>query len=195
MTILGLIRHGETDWNAEGRVQGQSDIPLNVKGLAQAEALARRLAQEDWDHLYASDLSRAYETARAIARLNGLHVTADPRLREVNAGEWEGLTLEQRVTKWGDQWSQISTGQETPDRVVARAQTFLEEICRKHPDQRILIVSHGAWLGHTIRHLLGARQDRTDKLRNTAVSIVRRAGEIWTCERYNCIAHLQDQSQ
>src|SRR5436190_1312043 len=92
MTTLLLVRHGETDWNAAGRLQGHTDRPLNEYGRRQAKELADRLAGEGADAIYASDLSRAKETAEIVGERLGLTVVIDADLREKNWGSWEGLT-------------------------------------------------------------------------------------------------------
>ena len=91
MTRIMLARHGETDWNREGRWQGHSDQPLNATGIAQAQALARRLAGEEIAALYTSDLLRAAQTAAEVTRTTGLEAILTPRLREVDVGDLVGL--------------------------------------------------------------------------------------------------------
>ena len=97
MTTLLLVRHGETDWNAEGKLQGHTDRPLNDYGRRQAQILADRLAKEKIDAVYASDLCRARETAEILGERLGLAVGVDPDLREKNWGSWEGLTSDERL--------------------------------------------------------------------------------------------------
>src|SRR5215211_8136133 len=92
VTAILLARHGETDWNREGRFQGWADPPLNDAGRAQAQALAERLREMPFDAVYASDLRRAFETAEIVAASHGVPVTPDPGLREVDIGSWSGLT-------------------------------------------------------------------------------------------------------
>jgi uncharacterized phosphatase len=152
VTKLLLVRHGETDWNLERRVQGQTDTPLNETGRRQAEALARELANERIDAVYASDLRRALDTARAIAGPRGLGVHLVPELREKNFGSWEGLTddevlerfPEARTGPWGDA--------ETPDDVVERVLGALRHIAERHPGDQVLVVSHGGPLRAVLRH-------------------------------------------
>src|SRR5688500_9075185 len=91
-TTILLVRHGETDWNLERRVQGHSDRPLNDTGRRQAIELATALGDEPVDAIYSSDLVRAHETARILAERRGLGVTVIPELREKSFGTWEGLT-------------------------------------------------------------------------------------------------------
>src|SRR5947199_3660663 len=95
MATLLLIRHGETDWNAEHRWQGHADVPLNARGREQAKALAEELAPEGIDAIYASDLSRARDTAEIVGERLGVPVVLDPDLREIDVGSREGLTGEE----------------------------------------------------------------------------------------------------
>jgi broad specificity phosphatase PhoE len=88
MTCLLLIRHGETDWNIEGRWQGQADVPLNQRGRQQAIDIARSLCHSDIHAIYSSDLQRAWHTAQVLARLKKLPIQPDTRLREIHQGEW-----------------------------------------------------------------------------------------------------------
>lgn len=93
MTTLGIIRHGSTHWNKEGRAQGNSNIPLDQAGLSEAYKLAERLATEKWNVIYSSDLLRAKQTAEAIEKnVENIEIHLDPRLREVSGGQIEGTT-------------------------------------------------------------------------------------------------------
>jgi broad specificity phosphatase PhoE len=135
MTTLLLVRHGETDWNAEGRLQGHTDRPLNPYGREQAKALAERVADDGIRAVYASDLSRARETAEIVGERLGLTVVIDPDLREKNWGSWEGLTGAERdgVEYVGE------TAQEHSERIL-RA---VRRIAERHPGERVLVVTHG----------------------------------------------------
>ncbi len=142
-TTILLVRHGETDWNLERRVQGHSDRPLNDTGRRQAIELASALADEPVDAVYASDLVRAHETARILAERKGLGVTVIPELREKDFGTWEGLTdreilerfPEARSGPWGDG--------ETHDDMAGRVVEALRRIAESHPGGRVLVVAHG----------------------------------------------------
>jgi broad specificity phosphatase PhoE len=143
VTTILLARHGETDWNAEGRVQGHTDRPLNETGIEQAHALAEELAGERIDAVYASDLSRALDTARAVAEPRGLSVTPLIGLRERNFGTWEGM-LDEEIRErfpeadngpWGDD--------ETPKQLKERVVEALLQIAEEHPGGQVLVVSHG----------------------------------------------------
>ena len=100
MTKVVLIRHGQTEWNIAGKYQGQSDVALSDKGIEQARCLAQNFPLEQLDAVYASDLSRALVTAEQVARHFGCVVQPEPSLREMNFGEWEGLTYKQIAAQW-----------------------------------------------------------------------------------------------
>jgi len=139
VTTLLLVRHGETDWNAEGRLQGHTDRPLNDFGRRQAAALAERLAAEPAiDAVYASDLSRARETAEILAHRLGLPVVTVPDLRERNWGNWEGLTGSER-----DRVEYVGEERDAHGERVIRA---VRRIAEEHPGQRIVVVTHGGSL-------------------------------------------------
>lgn len=105
MIQLGLIRHGTTEWNLEGRMQGQMDTPLAEVGRVQAKSLANRLKYEAWDGIIASDLMRAHETALTIEKITGVPLLGvDARLRERAFGQLEGTTVQDRIAKWGEDW-------------------------------------------------------------------------------------------
>jgi alpha-ribazole phosphatase len=150
MNLL-LIRHGQTKWNLEQRFQGQSDIPLNETGRKQAQALAKRLAAEHFDAIYSSDLQRAIETAKTIC---ASQIHSDPRLREVNFGDWEGMVYDEIKAKYpetlvaweNDIFKNAPPHGETLEGLAVRVQSMLDELREKHEDQNILIVAHGGVL-------------------------------------------------
>lgn len=150
MTYLWLVRHGQTDWNAEGRYQGQADPPLNAAGRAQAEGVAALLAGQAFAALCSSDLQRARETAQIAGRLLGLTATLDPRWREINLGDWEGLRVEEIVRRYPREWSRRlknplharAPGGESLAQVAARTQAAADSAARAHPGGRVLVVSH-----------------------------------------------------
>jgi broad specificity phosphatase PhoE len=153
MTEILLTRHGETDWNVGRRVQGHTDIPLNVAGVDQARVLAEQLAGEPLKAVFSSDLSRALDTATAVADMHGLVVTVDPRLREKNFGTWEGLT----DVEIGERFPDAQRGQwgdaETTEEVSARVLSVLDSIRELHPTGPVLVVSHGGPLRAALRAL------------------------------------------
>jgi broad specificity phosphatase PhoE len=170
VTTILLVRHGETDWNLERRVQGHSDTPLNDTGRAQALALAETLEGEEFDAVYASDLARAFDTAQVVAERRGLPVTPVPGLRERNFGTWEGLTDTEiferfpaaKIGSWGDA--------ETQDEMRERVLGALREIAAAHPNGRVLVVTHG---GPVRRLLVECGLDGNGPIGNCALYEVR----------------------
>jgi broad specificity phosphatase PhoE len=152
MTTILLARHGETDWNVEGRLQGWDDRPLNETGRAQARELARRLGDVPFDAAYASDLARARETAEIVAAPHGVPVVVDPDLREMHYGSWSGLTREEIELRFpGAERHDGETREDHLGRVLAAA----ERIAARHPGERVLIVSHGGSMRALRRHCVG----------------------------------------
>lgn len=190
MTTFGWIRHGETEWNLEGRIQGQTDIPLNEAGRAQARAAAERLRSEPaWDVLYASDLSRALETAKTIGAAIGLPVAEDERLREMSFGMMEGTTLPERLARYGTGWDTHDPAAESGEDVAARGTAFVRDALARHPGRRVLIVSHGALIARTLT-ALAPDEIWTEKLGNTSMTVMRLADGAWRRDLYNCTKHL-----
>jgi broad specificity phosphatase PhoE len=138
VTTLLLVRHGETDWNAEGRLQGHTDRPLNEHGRRQAKDLAERLAGEGADAIYASDLLRAKATAEIIGTRLGLPVVIDADLREKNWGNWEGLTGDERI--------HVEFEGESTQAHRERMLRAVRRIVERHPGQRVVVVTHGGSL-------------------------------------------------
>jgi broad specificity phosphatase PhoE len=160
-TTILLARHGETDWNAERRFQGHADPPLNERGVTQASDLARKLAHVHLDAVYASDLRRASETARIVVEGRPLSVTELRDLREVDVGEWSGLSageIEQRdpdgLRRWRHGtagWRGGETFEETRERIVGA----LHRLAEAHPGETLLVVSHGAAIRAALAHARG----------------------------------------
>jgi broad specificity phosphatase PhoE len=153
MARLWLVRHGETDWNVEGRWQGQAAFapPLNAVGRAQTHALAAQLDGQSFEALYSSDLLRARETADIIAARLRLPVRLEPRLREVNLGRWEGMLGEDIARQYPaellrrehDPLHARPPGGESVTQVAARVGAAVDDMARAHPAGLIVVVSHG----------------------------------------------------
>ncbi|PKO01640.1 MAG: hypothetical protein CVU43_11950 [Chloroflexi bacterium HGW-Chloroflexi-5] len=151
MVEITLVRHGQTDWNAARRFQGQTDIALNPTGIEQANKLAAILAEDHFDAIYASDLSRASQTASIIADTLGLPVTKDARLREICKGVFEGMVYDEVKEKYpvelqrdhDDPINSRTPGAETVAEVAMRMRAAADEIAARHLGGRILLVSHG----------------------------------------------------
>jgi len=151
MTLILLVRHGQTEWNRVERFRGRADVPLNEMGLAQAEATGRRVAQ-GWrlTVIYSSPLSRSVKTAEAIARHFDLPVQIHPGLADIDYGDWQGLTPDEARQNWAEQ---IDNWYNHPERVCIpngetlaglrrRAMKTVKELVRKHPDETIVLVGH-----------------------------------------------------
>jgi broad specificity phosphatase PhoE len=162
VTTLLLARHGETDWNRDGRWQGHSNTRLNESGRRQAAELAEAL--DGVDVLYSSDLDRARETAEIVAARLGLEVRFDRRLRERSFGAWEGLTMEEIESRFAEPYRRWRTGEshgaedaEPFEAFGARVQEFLEDIVERHPDETVLVIAHGGAI--RVIHALAAGMD------------------------------------
>jgi len=161
MTRLLLWRHGQTAWNAAGRVQGQTDIDLTDLGRAQAEAAAPKLAEQHPDLIVSSDLRRAADTAAALAAITGLPVALDARLRERHHGIWEGLTNTEITSRWpaeAERWRAglpVGLNIEEPDELGKRVVTALQDIAGRAPGATIVVTSHGAAIRRATGVLLG----------------------------------------
>lgn len=151
MTEFVLVRHGETDWNASGRLHGSLDIPLNETGIRQARALGALLTQDRYDVFYSSPQSRAYATAIEIATSLGrpdADIVVSESLRERNFGDAEGTSLEERRLRWPDkQWPNA----EPIDTMYVRVRDVLNVIQDQYPEERVLLVTHGSWVRSALR--------------------------------------------
>jgi broad specificity phosphatase PhoE len=150
-TELILIRHGESQWNVEGRWQGQADPPLSERGRRQARDAIERIASLEPAALYSSNLCRAHETALILGRRIGLEPRIEPRLQEFNVGVWSGLTKPEIERRWPGQYARFSFreldfrpgGGESPRELMARVHEALDEIADRHAGLRVLLISHG----------------------------------------------------
>ena len=150
-----LVRHGQTQWNKEGKYTGQSDIPLNQTGIEQAEAASADILKLEPDLIFSSDLQRAIQTAHLIrADQPSIPLITDKRLREIHQGEWEGLQETEIKKRFEEQFkirkeNPLETappGGETIGEVYDRVRDFLREMQKKHDGKTILIVAHGVVL-------------------------------------------------
>ena len=162
-TKIVLVRHGETRWNVEQRIQGQGDSPLTDAGIEQARAIGRRLAREHFDRLVASDLGRTMQTAGEIAALTGHAVVADARLRERHFGAGEGLTYGEIDARYPGAFSRVREvdpdfaipGGESRRQFHARVVAALEHLAQEHRGEALVVVTHGGVLATLYRHVHG----------------------------------------
>jgi broad specificity phosphatase PhoE len=200
---LLLIRHAQSIANAQARIQGQFDSPLSEQGRQQAQALARRLSEEDWSiaAIYASDLSRAADTARIVGSKLGLPVTLEPRLREYDAGVLNGLTWEEVEGCYPELWQEFQRGgewvpipgEEGNDAFRVRLVAVVDGVRARHEgDGTVLVVSHGASLGMILLHLLGLERKLASPFAfgNASLSIVEFRARGPVIVRLNDTCHL-----
>ena len=162
-TEIILIRHGETEWNSQQRMQGHSNSDLSSVGQAQIQALGQWMKNVPFDHIYSSDSLRAKQTAEAITQFSGHELKIDLRLREKNLGVFEGLTSEEarerhpevfRLFKTAGSKYVIDEGEST-QQLQDRALEIVNEIRIKHPEERVLLVTHGGFIRVVMKHSLG----------------------------------------
>lgn len=201
MTRLVLIRHGETEWNREGRIQGHVDIALSQVGIAQAEALAERLAAEPLDALYSSDLQRARATAERIARRTGQRVITDPRLRERHLGVLQAFTRDESARLQPEVYERYRRGEadyvipggESARRFFERVIGALAEIAQRLPGARIAVVTHGGVLDAVYRCAsgLGPEGSRVVPLLNASLNEFDYRNGAWRLHAWGDVGHLE----
>lgn len=174
---LALIRHGQTDWNLRGLMQGRTDIPLNDTGRAQAESAAARIDRAEWDVVVSSTLGRARETAAILAARLGLPVAgAYDDLVEQDFGAAEGTLVSEIDVRWP---GRAFERKEPEDEVGPRGVRALERIAAEQAGARVLAVAHGTLIRHVLGELTGHDARSYPKLDNLAVSQVERADAAW----------------
>lgn len=200
-TTLCIVRHGETAWNAEHRVQGQLDVPLNSIGLAQAKAAAAVLAKEPFDVIYSSDLSRARQTAQPAAEQLGKEVLLEQDLRERHYGIFERLTYAEVKVKFPEDYARFAardpeyafrTGESLKD-FAARSISVLTRIAEANEGRRILVFTHGGVLDHVYRHVSGVSlsAERDFGIPNAGLNRIEVSPGGWRIRAWADVAHLE----
>jgi len=199
-STLIVIRHGETVWNREKRMQGTTDTPLTDVGREQAQALGRRLAGHAFVALYTSDLSRARDTARAIAEHTGRAAVTEPRLQERRFGIFEGLTFEEIVARYPEEHARFASrdpdyavpGGESAHSFTQRCVGCLAEIAGRHRGHEVVVVTHGLVLDSLYRaaHGLDHGARRPVPLINASLNVFGYDGAAWRLELWGDISHL-----
>jgi len=199
-TEIILIRHGETEWNSQRRMQGHSNSDLSSVGQAQIQALGQWMKIVPFDHIYSSDSLRAKQTAEAITQYSGHELKIDLRLREKNLGVFEGLTSEEarerhpevfRLFKTAGSKYVIDEGEST-QQLQDRALEIVNEIRIKHPEERVLLVTHGGFIRVVMKHSLGLSLETPTRflIRNTGV--FRLVWEDkWLVSQMGGVSHLE----
>ncbi len=186
------MRHGITEWNRLGKIQGVTDIPLNSEGVKQARLLAERLARdmETWNGIVCSDLRRAVQTGEILAERLGIPLLKDSRLRERSFGEAEGTTEAERLSRWGNNWRQLVPDQESDELIRARGHEFVNDLSEKHPGEAWLVVTHGSFLARMLQSLCTQLDD--SHLLNVSLTVIEKQQKGWKPLLHNCTIHLQD---
>ena len=199
-TRLCMVRHGETDWNAERRIQGQLDIPLNAKGRSQALAMARGLADERFAALYSSDLQRAMQTAAATASTHQLAIRREPLLRERHFGVLQSMTAEEARVRHPEASQRLAVRDteyafddgESLAIFEQRIRAYLSELFRRHAGETVLVVTHGGVLDIAYRHATGMplSSRRDFALPNAALNWLEGDAEGWRVLRWADLSHV-----
>ncbi len=200
-TRICIVRHGETDWNVEKRIQGNIDVALNAAGIAQAEATAVGLAGRCFDALYSSDLDRALETARRLAARLGLTVRAEPGLRERHYGLLQGLTAAEIAARYPaayahylsrDPEHRFGSGESLAD-FAARIVAAIEALANRHAGEDVLLVSHGGVLDICYRRATGRplSAPRDFAIPNAALNWFEVGAEGWRLIEWADRRHLE----
>ncbi|MEI4770935.1 histidine phosphatase family protein [Psychrobacillus sp. FJAT-51614] len=188
MTIICLIRHGETDWNVIGKLQGRTDIPLNETGILQAEECSEFLKTSQWDVIITSPLKRAKQTAKIINKNVIVPVVEMEEFLERDYGDAEGMTYEERISKFPDN---IYPNQEERASLNKRVIEGIEKINQRYGDNKILLVAHGAVINAILAVLSNGKigSGKTNLI-NACISNIYLHQDKWRIKDFNQISHL-----
>ena len=196
-----LVRHGQSTWNREHRIQGQLDPPLSDEGRHQVELLGRRLAGRHLAGFYASDLKRAFETAEAIGAFVDLIPEPTPGLREIYLGDWEGLRTDEIAERFPDAWARwrqepdwdLVPGGEGAARFEARVIATLDEILDRHSHGDVLVVTHGGVIQVALHRVIGrpSRGLFPFKIQNASISLIEVRRGRMVIGGSNDVGHLE----
>ena len=196
-----LVRHGQSTWNREHRIQGQLDPPLSTEGRRQAQMVGRRLAGRRIAGFYASDLKRAWETAKAIGATIGLDPEPAPGLREIYLGEWEGLRTEELAVRFPQAWARwnqepdwdVVPGGEGAEVFEARVATALDAIFERHAHGDVVVVTHGGVIQVALHRVVGRPSQGLFpfKIQNASISVIEKRNGRMIIDGSNDIGHLE----
>jgi len=199
---MTIVRHGETDWNAISRIQGQQDVALNYRGIQQAQAAATHLAGQHFDALYSSDLKRAYDSAIPLSKIINLPVQTTPSIREWKLGILEGLLRTEAEQQYPDIYPIYD--QQHPDSLIPQGETirqrhqracqWLEDKSLQHQNQHILVITHGGILDDWYRHVknIPLETSRDWLLNNAGISQFEKTNGQWKLLIWSEISHLKN---
>ncbi|WP_440971154.1 histidine phosphatase family protein [Peribacillus frigoritolerans] len=188
ITTICLVRHGQTDWNALGKLKGQTDIPLNELGKIQARQCGEFMSKDDWDVIITSPLKRARETADIISHYIEVPVIEKMEFIEKNFGVAEGMTAAERKSAFRDK---DYPGQENQESLRNRLMNGLQEIQKEYPEKKVILVAHGAVI-HFILRLMSNESIVSNEIRlfNACLSTIRFEVDSWMIDDFNQVNHL-----
>jgi len=202
ITGITVIRHGETEWNKIGLQQGHLNSNLTILGIKQAETLANALSEIKFDHIYSSDLLRAFDTAKIISKKMNLEIKTDPRLRERNLGIMQGLTIAEFKEKFPEEYAKfISDDPDVPvkngeskNEHFKRVKQCIVELGNRHIGENILIVTHGGVIEKIFRFALGIPLEakRNFSLFNSSINTFTFQDNILFLKTWGDINHLKE---
>lgn len=200
-----LVRHGQSTWNHERRIQGQLDPPLSEDGRLQAARLGHRLAARRLAGFYTSDLKRAFETAELVGQAIGAEATSMPGLREIFLGEWEGLRTDEIAERYPQAWARwreepnwdLVPGGESAALFESRVAAALETIFARHERGEVLVVTHGGVIQIALGRVVGraSRGLFPFKIQNASISVIEKTNRRVVVSGVNDIAHLESGSE
>jgi broad specificity phosphatase PhoE len=197
---LLLVRHGQSTWNSEHRIQGQLDPPLSDEGRRQAERVGQRIAGRRFAGFYSSDLKRAFETAQAIEAATGFQAESMPGLREIFLGEWEGLRTDDLAQRFPEAWASwteepdwdLVSGGEGAALFETRVAAALDEILGRHAQGDVVVVTHGGVIQIALHRVIGrpSRGLFPFKIQNASISVIERRDGRMVIAGVNDTSHL-----
>jgi broad specificity phosphatase PhoE len=197
---LLLVRHGQSTWNSEHRIQGQLDPPLSDEGRRQAERVGQRLAGRRLVRVYSSDLKRAFETAQAIEAATGHQAEPMAGLREIFLGEWEGLRTDDLAQRFPEAWASwtdepdwdLVPGGEGAALFETRVAAALDEILRRHTQGDVVVVTHGGVIQIALHRVIGrpSRGLFPFKIQNASISVIEKRDGRMIVAGVNDTSHL-----
>lgn len=197
---LLLVRHGQSTWNADRRIQGQLDPPLSQRGVVQAQEIAERLAGHRLAGFYCSDLCRTRQTAQLIGETVGMDPVAEPGLREIRLGEWEGKTSQELAVEFPGLWTEwvkrpswdLVPGGESAAAFAERVVRVLDQIRERHPCGDVLCVTHGGVIQMAILEVVGRSSAGIFPflIENCSLTVIQRANSRTVVTTVNDTCHL-----
>lgn len=193
MTSICLVRHGETDWNALGKLQGRTDISLNSNGIFQADECRHFLKDYEWDIMITSPLKRAKETAEIINKSFNIPLVEMVEFMERHYGDAEGMTVEERLTTFPDR---NYSNQEDRNSLNKRIMNGIQKINKEYNGKRVLLVAHGAVINAMLAKFSNGKiGSGKTKLINACISNIKFVQEQWSIRDYNQVTHLSQYSE